>query len=60
MIKGVRGLHGCPLMHLTYGKGWFLRIKIVYFYDNLEYFSTFPISILKETFQEAFCVLRVI
>jgi len=59
MIKGVRCFHGCPIIRLTCGKGWFLRIAIVYFNDNLEYFYTFPISILKEAFQEAFHVLIV-
>lgn len=53
MVKGVKRLHSCPLMHLTYGKGWFLRIRIVSFYDKL-------ISVLKGAFQEAFHVLRVI
>lgn len=46
-------------MHLTYGEGWFLRIKVAYFCDNLDYLSTFPISVLKEAFQETSCVLRV-
>lgn len=55
--SSVRGLHGCLPVHPIYGKGWFLRIKTVYFYGTLEYFSTFPISILKEAFQEAFRVL---
>lgn len=60
MVKDVKRLHSCPLMHLTRGEGWFLRIKVVYFYDNLDYLCTFPISVLKGAFQEAFHVLRVI
>lgn len=60
MVKGVKALHSCVLMHVTYGEGWFLSIKVVYFYDDLNYLSTFPISILKGPFQEAFHVFRVI
>lgn len=33
-------------------KGWCLRIERVYFHDNLEYFSTFPISILRKPFRK--------
>lgn len=57
VVKGVKALHSCALMHLTFGEGWFLSIKVVYFYDNLDYLSTFHISILKGSFQEAFHVL---
>lgn len=58
VVKGVKSLHSCPLINLIYGEGCFPRIKVVY--DNLDYLSTFPISILKGAFQEAFHVLRVI
>lgn len=61
-FKGLKVQKVCitHLMHLAYSEGWFLWIKVVYFYDYLDYISTFPISILKEAFQEAFHVLRVI
>lgn len=59
MVKGVKALHSCAVMHLTYGEGWFLRIKIVCFMMTW-IMSAFPISVLKGAFQEAFHVLRVI